>query len=53
MPLLAGVDNAAEYRATRHAMDVVGVSAAEQDSVMRVVAGRGLTLVHFSPHRGV
>jgi len=62
-PYSAGVDNAAEYRATRHAMNVVGVSAAEQDSVMRVVAGilhlgnvtftsddddgQGLTLVHF------
>jgi hypothetical protein len=36
---LGGVDNADEYRATRRAMDVVGIERAEQDAVMRVVAG--------------
>ena len=36
---LSGSDNAKEYEATRHAMDVVGISKNEQDSVMRVVAG--------------
>lgn len=36
---LTGVDNSEEYRATRHAMDVVGISKNDQDSVMRVVAG--------------
>ena len=37
--VLSGVDNAAEYRATRRAMDVVGISKIEQAAVMRVVAG--------------
>ena len=37
--VLDGVDNATEYRATRRAMDVVGIERAEQDAVMRVVAG--------------
>ena len=36
---LEGVDNAAEYRATRRAMDVVGIEKDAQDAVMRVVAG--------------
>eukprot|EP00227_Mantoniella_beaufortii_P020036 CAMPEP_0197602356 /NCGR_PEP_ID=MMETSP1326-20131121/37008_1 /TAXON_ID=1155430 /ORGANISM="Genus nov. species nov., Strain RCC2288" /LENGTH=619 /DNA_ID=CAMNT_0043169693 /DNA_START=154 /DNA_END=2010 /DNA_ORIENTATION=- len=36
---LTGFDNAVEYGATRHAMDIVGISKAEQDNVMRVVAG--------------
>jgi myosin-5 len=33
------MDNAEEYKATRHAMDVVGISKEDQDGVMRVVAG--------------
>ena len=36
---LKGMDNAEEYAATRHAMDVVGISKHDQESVMRVVAG--------------
>ena len=36
---LKGVDNAEEYAATRHAMDVVGIPKHDQESVMRVVAG--------------
>ncbi|CAL0309813.1 unnamed protein product [Lupinus luteus] len=35
---LQGVDESKEYRATRSAMDVVGISSEEQDAIFRVVA---------------
>ncbi|WOK92378.1 myosin-11-like isoform X1 [Canna indica] len=35
---LAGVSDAREYLATRRAMDIVGISAQEQDAIFRVVA---------------
>ncbi|XWS13545.1 hypothetical protein CRYUN_Cryun36dG0045800 [Craigia yunnanensis] len=35
---LDGVDDSKEYLATRRAMDVVGISQAEQDGIFRVVA---------------
>lgn len=35
---LDGVDNAEEYRRTRRAMDVVGISKEEQDNVFRIAA---------------
>ncbi|PKA61180.1 hypothetical protein AXF42_Ash006076 [Apostasia shenzhenica] len=35
---LVGVNDAKEYLATRRAMDIVGISAQEQDAIFRVVA---------------
>ncbi|XVF29233.1 hypothetical protein REPUB_Repub15cG0103400 [Reevesia pubescens] len=35
---LDGIDDSKEYLATRRAMDVVGISQAEQDAIFRVVA---------------
>ncbi|KAK9083352.1 hypothetical protein Scep_029823 [Stephania cephalantha] len=35
---LVGVNDAHDYLATRHAMDVVGISQEEQDAIFRVVA---------------
>ncbi|KAK6940586.1 Dilute domain [Dillenia turbinata] len=35
---LYGVDDSKEYLATREAMDIVGISPAEQDAIFRVVA---------------
>ncbi|KAK6937695.1 IQ motif, EF-hand binding site [Dillenia turbinata] len=35
---LDGVDDSKEYLATRRAMDIVGISSAEQDAIFRVVA---------------
>ncbi|CAL9162143.1 unnamed protein product [Musa hybrid cultivar] len=36
---LVGVSDAHDYLATRRAMDIVGISAQEQDAIFRVVAG--------------
>ncbi|KAL6217644.1 hypothetical protein ACLB2K_010861 [Fragaria x ananassa] len=35
---LDGVDDSSEYKATRKAMDIVGISTDEQDAIFRVVA---------------
>ncbi|EYU17957.1 hypothetical protein MIMGU_mgv1a000177mg [Erythranthe guttata] len=35
---LDGIDDAKEYTATRNAMDTVGISSEEQDSIFRVIA---------------
>lgn len=35
---LDGIDDAKEYRATRKAMDTVGISVEEQDAIFRVIA---------------